>query len=487
VARPGPEVDPALAPGPSRRLTWSACLGAFVVTLSLSITNVAIPDLRADFPGASTAALSWVLNAYAIVFGAVLVPAGRWADRRGLRAAFLAGLATFAAGSVLVVVAPALTLVVAARCVQGAGGALVMPASLGLLLAATAPAQRAAVVGRWGAVTALGVAAGPSVGAFLVDEAGWRTAFVLVVVVAVVAFVTGRHVLAIGPAPQPVTVDGIGLTALVAATALASLAIVQGPSWGWASWRIVGAVAIAAVMGTVFVVRSLHHPEPVLPLDLFRFRSFSVGNAASLLFSASTGAILLTYVLFLTEVWGWSVRKAGLAMLPSPILAACTAPGIGRLAQRYGPRRFAVAGCLTAGCATGWLAWRIDQDPELFPGWLPGTMAVGLSVALTFPTLAAASVAGVPLDRLGVATAANQAFRQFGSVVGIAIVVAILGDDTSGPDALDSFHRAWLTLLGLSWTGALVAVGLRPPVAAPARRRPFLRYPTTREQPAEGS
>jgi Na+/melibiose symporter-like transporter len=198
----------------------------------------------------------------------------------------------------------------------------------------------------------------------------------------------------------------------------------------------------------------------VLPLDLFRFRSFSVGNGVSLLFSASTGAILLTYVLFLTEVWGWSIQQAGLAMLPSPILAACTAPGIGRLAQRYGPRPFAVAGCLVAGCATGWLTWRVGTDPDLLD-WLPGTTAVGLAVALTFPTMAAATVSDVPLERIGVATAANQAFRQFGSVVGVAVVVAILGDATSGPDALDAYHHAWLTLMALSWSGALVALGLR--------------------------
>jgi EmrB/QacA subfamily drug resistance transporter len=459
------DADPAadLAPAPSRRLTWSACLGAFVVTLTLSVTNVAIPDLRDEFPDASTATLSWVLNSYAIVFGALLVPAGRWGDRHGLRTVFLLGLTTFAAGSLLVAVAPVLPLVIAARAVQAASGALVMPTSLGLVLVATPPDQRAAAVGRWGSVTALGVAAGPSLGALVVDRAGWRAAFVGVAAVAVVAWAVGRRALARGRVDAgAIPVDGVGLLALVGATAAGSLAIVQGPSWGWGAPRTLAAGVVAVVFGAVFVVRSLHHPEPVLPLDLFRYRTFSVANVAAMLFSASTGAILLTYVLFLTDVWGWSVQRAGLAMVPSPVLAATTAPMIGRLAQRHGPRPFAVAGCVVVACATGWLAWRVGPEPDFLREWLPGTASVGLGIALTFPTLASASVTEIPVERLGVATGTNQAVRQLGAVVGVAVVVAVLGDETSGPDALDAFHRAWFTLFGLSLAGGFAALLLRP-------------------------
>ena len=274
-------------------------------------------------------------------------------------------------------------------------------------------------------------------------------------------------------------VDGVSLVSLVAVSAGASLAIVQGPGWGWGSWRVLGAAGAAVVLGALFVLRSLRHPEPVLPLDLFRFRSFSVANVAALLFSASSGAILLTYVLFLTDVWGWSVQRAGLAMVPSPVLAALTAPAIGRMAQRYGPRIFAVAGCLLLGGATGWLAWQVGPEPNYVGDWLPGTVSVGLAISLSFPTLAAASVADVPTERLGVATAANQAVRQFGAVVGVAVVVAILGEDTSEPGAIDSFRRAWLTLVAMSWSAAVAGLGLRPPRSrlAPVPIRPELTHP----------
>src|SRR5918994_2196974 len=310
---------------------------AFMVALDLSIVNVAFPSIRRSFPEVSTATLSWVLAAYSVVFGALLLGAGRIADRSGRRRVFLLGLLIFSAGSLLCGIAPSAWLLIVGRVVQAIGAALLMPASLALLLSATAPAARAQAVAMWGGVSALAVATGPSLGSVLIDAGGWRWAFFVNLPVALVAGIAARRIV-----PESIVggrvPDLVGVALLSAAVAALALAITQGGDWGWSSYRVVGSFVAAAVLAPIAIRRSTRHVAPAIDLDVFRSRTVVLANAATFLYSVGFFGMLLANVLFLTSVWEYSTLQAGLAITPGPLLVAALSGPAGRLAARVGYR-----------------------------------------------------------------------------------------------------------------------------------------------------
>jgi EmrB/QacA subfamily drug resistance transporter len=435
---------------------------AFMVALDLSIVNVAFPSIRQSFPDVSTAALSWVLAAYSVVFGALLLGAGRIADRSGRRRIFSLGLVIFSVGSLLCGVAPSAGLLIAGRVVQAIGAALLMPASLALLLTATPPAARPQAVAMWGGISALAVATGPSLGSVLIDAGGWRWAFFVNLPVALVAGVAVRRVV-----PESIVggriPDLVGVAVLSAAVASLALAITQGGDWGWSSSRVVGSFAVAVVLAPVAIYRSTRHPAPAIDLDVLRSRTVVLANAATFLYSVGFFGMLLANVLFLTSVWGYSTLEAGLAITPGPLLVAVLSGPSGRLAGRIGYGPVLVAGGVTF--AAGLLVYvaSVDVEAAYLTHWLPGALLVGLGVALSFPVLSAAAVAGLPQERFGIGGAINQTARQIGAVLGVAVLIAIVGTPTTPDQALDRFRVAWLV-------GAVAALGSA--VVSSFHRRP---------------
>ena len=312
------------------RLTVAVvCLGAFMGGLDLFIVNVAFPDLALDFAGADLAALSWVLNAYAIVFAALLVPAGRWADAYGRKRVFLLGLGLFTAASAACAAAPSVEALVALRVLQAVGAALLLPTSLALLLPEFPDAQRAMVVAVWAATSALAAAAGPPLGGLLV-ELSWRWVFLVNVPVGLVALVVGARVLRESRDPAGVRPDALGAVLLAMGLAALVGGIVQGPEWGWADGRVLGALAGAVVLLAVVARRCLRHPAPVVDPALLRVRSFTAALGAAVLFFAAFGAMLLASVLFLTGPWREDVLTAGL-MIGAACLSAVALAGVGRV------------------------------------------------------------------------------------------------------------------------------------------------------------
>ncbi|MGA7835734.1 MAG: DHA2 family efflux MFS transporter permease subunit [Acidimicrobiales bacterium] len=420
-------------------------LGAFMGSLDLSIVNVAFPALERAFTHDTRATLSWVLTGYAIVFGSLLVVAGRTADRLGSRRVFFFGLGVFCLGSLLCGVAPSVETLIAGRVVQGVGAAAMLPSSLGLLLGAYSKERRSQVVALWGGIGALAVATGPSLGALLITGFGWRAAFFVNLPVGVVAWLVGRRVLSnasgSGSTSSP---DYPGVVLLSGALALAVLAISEGPSWGWTSARIVVGFALGAVLLTLFLVRSLRHAEPVLDLTLFRARSFSVANGAALLYSMGFFAMLLGNILFLTSVWHYSILRAGLAITPGPLVVAVVSGPAGKLAGRYGFRRVLTVGFTVFTLGLVWYVWRVHANAEYLKVWLPGTLVVGLGIGLTFPVISAAAVSSLEATRYSVGSAVNQTARQIGGALGVAILVVILGAPNSTAAALTNFRHLWI-------------------------------------------
>src|SRR5919199_674353 len=247
-------------------------VAVFMSFLDVTIVNIAFPDIRSSFHSTSLAGLSWILNAYNIVFAALLVPAGRLADRAGRRRTFLAGLVTFLAASVAAGLAPSVPVLVAARVVQAAGAAALVPTSLALLLPEFPLQQRATATGIWGATGAVAAALGPSLGGTLVNAAGWRWVFFVNLAIGLPALVPARRPLreARGPSLGPLP-DALGV-----GVALLSLGIVKGQDWGWGGGRVLGALGAGAVALVLFAVRSARHPAPVVEPALFRTRSFAV-------------------------------------------------------------------------------------------------------------------------------------------------------------------------------------------------------------------
>ena len=438
-------------------------LGAFMASLDLSIVNVAFPALERTFRGDSAASLAWVITGYSIVFGSLLVVAGRTADRLGSRRVFFTGLAVFCLGSGLAGLAPSVPLLVAGRLVQGVGAAALLPSSLGLLLAAYPADRRSQVVAMWGGIGALAVATGPSLGAVLITGFGWRAAFFVNLPIGLAAWLVGRKVLPSlrgdGSASSP---DYPGVALLTVSLSALVLGISEGPSWGWSSPWVIGSFVAFVVLGAVFLRRSSRHAQPVLDLTLFRSRSFTVANTAALLYSMGFFAMLLGNILFLTSVWHYTILRAGLAVTPGPLVVAVVAGPAGKMAGRYGFRRVLLSGFVVFTAGLVWYATHVGVHAEYLRIWLPGTLVVGLGIGLTFPVLSAAAVSSLHPQRFAVGSAVNQTARQVGGALGIAVLVVILGTPSGALQALGNFHHLWWFAASMAAASGLVCCLLGP-------------------------
>jgi EmrB/QacA subfamily drug resistance transporter len=432
-------------------------LAVFLSVLDLFIVNIAFPDLARDFPGTELSGLSWVLTAYAILYAAVLVPAGRLGDLYGRRRLFVGGLALFTLGSALCAVAPSIQTLVAARVLQGIGAAALTPNSLGLVLPMFPPEKRSTVIGAWAGIGAVGASIAPPLGGLLV-EVSWRLIFIVNVPLGLIAIVLAlRLAPEVRDARATRLPDIAGIALLVAAVGLLTLGLTQGPHWGWDE-RVIGAFALAAVLGAVFLRRCARHPAPVVELSLLRVPAFALAGLSTLLFSAGFAGLLLGNVLFFTQVWDYPVLQAGFAFAPGPLLAATTAFTSGRLADGRQPAAFGAVGgfVFAAGCL--WFISQVGTDPAYLGEILPGQVLTGIGVGLLLPSFTATAAATLKPDQLATGIGVQTMCRQIGAALGLASWVAIVG--TPAPaDALDAFGAGWLFM---SVTAVLAGLALLP-------------------------
>jgi EmrB/QacA subfamily drug resistance transporter len=438
------------------------CTSAFIAFLDTTIVNTSFPSIAASFPEASRAQLSWVLDAYFIVIAALLVPAGGLADRLGRKRLFLFGAAAFLVTSVGCALAPTWETLVAARALQGIAAAIVAPVSLALLLPEFPAERRAAAVGLWGAAAALAAASGPPLGGLLVEVADWRWIFLVNIPFGALILVAGRRGLRESVDEQATGLpDLLGAVLTIAGLGLLALAIVEGETWGWGSAGVVGSFAASAVLLAWLVQRCLTHARPIVDPALMRIRSFRLGNLGTMLFAIAFFSQILGNILFLTSVWRYSVLSAGLAVVPGPLMTTFFAVPAGRIADRYGHRAVIVPGTIIY--AIGMVVLRsAGAVPDYLGTWLPGQSLVGIGIGLAFPALGAAAVADVPPERYGSASAVGSAFRQFGAVLGTALLVAIVGNPTTLQGALDASDRAYILGIVAALAAGVVALALRP-------------------------
>jgi EmrB/QacA subfamily drug resistance transporter len=426
--------DERVPAGPREgRSPWRAfavlAIGVFLSVLDLFIVNIAFPAIQSSFPTASLSSLSWILSAYAIVYAAVLVPAGKLADLVGRKRVFLAGLLVFLAGSALCAAAPSVDFLIGARILQAVGGAALIPTSLGLVLPLFPSQKRPVVIGLWAALAGVGAAAGPVVGGLLV-EASWRWIFLVNLPLGLFALVQSARTIPEIRDPEPGRFpDLLGSLLLIVAVASLTLGLVKGPDWSW-DGRSLGAFATSAVLLALFTLRSARHPAPVVELQLLRPPPFALSALAALLFFAAFAVLLLANVLFLTDVWHYSVTRAGFAFLPGPLTAAVVAGVSGRRGGRDGSPAIGAAGGIVFALASLWFLTRLGDEPHYLSQYLPGALVGGIGVGLVLPALTALATATLPPARLATGIGVQTTFRQIGAALGLAAFVAIAGGST---------------------------------------------------------
>ena len=439
-ARPQPITRRTVTP---RQVLGVASLGAVLAFVDATIVNVAFPDIASDFEGTSLATISWVLNAYNIVFAAFIVAAGRIADLLGRKRLFEWGIVIFTLASLLCAAAPSIGLLVAARVIQAIGAAIVVPASLALVLEAFPQRERSHGVALWSAVAALAAGLGPSLGGILVEAAGWRLVFLVNLPVGLAALMLSKRALVESRAPGRRTLpDLAGALILAAAVAALTLGIIKGDEWGWTSPGVLVSFGAALLLGAAFIERCSWHRSPMLDLGLLRIRSLAVANAVTIVAAAGFYAYVLCNVLFLTTVWGYSVLEAGLAITPGPFIAAAVARPATHLSGRLGAAPVIAVGALIWAIGVFYLVTAVGTTPDFLGEWLPAMGILGVGAGITFPVVGSTAVAEVTGGRFATATGINSIARQLGAVLGVALLVAIVGTPAPAEIAA-AFDSGW--------------------------------------------
>jgi len=459
--------QPSVRPASPWPVFWVASVATFLVSLDTTMLYSAFGALRAGFPAASAAEMSWVLNAYTVVYAAMLIPAGGLADTHGRKRVFLLGVTLFIAASALCGLAGSVSWLIAARVLQAVGAALLTPASLSIVLAAFPQSRRAVTVSLWGAVGGFAAAVGPSLGSFIVQTVGWPWAFFINLPIGALSLWWGASLLNEsdrGGARR--SVDLVGMALLVVAVGAIALAIVEADSASWSRVQVLATAGTGAIALVAFVLWARSVREPLVDLGLFRHRTYSAVNAATLTFGIAFAMMFFAFFFFMGNVWHYSQARAGLAIAPGPLTVIPVAVLTGRLAGRFGHRPFLVGGALLYAAAALWFMVVPGEQPSYLLHWLPGLLLSGASVGLVLPSLSGAAVSRLPAQHYAVGSAVNQATRQIGSVIGVAIIVLLLGHGTV---QRSDFNTVYALHIGLALlTAALCAMVNTRPAPKPA-------------------
>lgn len=431
-ARPLPEVSRASSPTPlgtaapdPRRWLGLLALSISVLTVIMTSTsvNLALPAIGGAF-GVSVSNLTWVIDAYSLALGALTLPGGILGDIFGRRRMYLIGLAIFSLGALSGSAAPGLGLLIASRVAMGVGAALVLPGTLSLISAMFVGRERATAIGLWGGMNGLGLAIGPVLGGAMVEYVDWRAVFwVNVPLVLIAFFMVPRYVPAVAPRPGKHYLDVRGGLSITAALVSLIVALIQGPSWGWTNSLTLGCFGLAAVLLAAFVAIEAIAAHPMVPLHLFRSRTFCAANLAATAMMLGILGCFFFLSLFLQEVLGFSALRTGLAYLPLAIFIVILAPLAGRLSARFGPRLPMATGLLCLAAGVLWVS-RVDGNSG-YSNLIGGLLLAGAGLGLASPPISNAAISSVPPAFAGAASGVTNMFRQVGGSVGVALLTAL--------------------------------------------------------------
>jgi EmrB/QacA subfamily drug resistance transporter len=443
-------------------MTLVACvLGSSIALLDATIVNVALPAIERNLGGGLTTQ-QWVVDAYALTLGALILVGGSLGDVFGEKRVFALGVGAFGVTSLGCALAPTAGVLIGLRALQGVAGALLTPAALAVIIATFSLEERGAAIGTWTAWGGIATIAGPLAGGALVVWASWRWIFLVNLPLVAITLALVVRFVAPSDAARGRKVDVPG--AVLAALGLAGpvFALIEQPRLGWGSPAVIAALVAGAALLAAFVARERSARDPMLPLALFARHNFSVGNVETLAMYSGLSVLFFLLSLYLQEVAGWSPTHAGLATLPTTIVMFMLSKRFGRLADRLGPRLFMGAGPLVAGAGL-LLFLRLGHNVSFTRGLLPALLVFALGLSMTVAPLTATVLAGVSEGQAGIASAVNNAVARVAGLAGVAALGPLIGPRLS----VSTFHLALGAAAGLLAVAGLLGAVL---VENPPRR-----------------
>jgi EmrB/QacA subfamily drug resistance transporter len=461
------------APETRKWFTLAAvAFGLFMIMLDNTVVNVALPSIQRDLQ-ADLSELEWIVTGYALTFAALMLIGGKVADAYGRRLIFVVGIAVFTLASLWCGLATSGEMLIAARVVQGAGAALMNPATLSIIAATFPPRERGTAIGIWAGVSALALAIGPLTGGLITEHLDWSWIFFVNVPVGILGIAASFLFIDESRDETHERLDIPGLATSAIGLFSLTYALIEANTYGWGSARIVGAFAVAALALVAFVLLERHQRAPMLPLELFKNRTYTGSNTVILLVALAMFGVFFFVSLYMQNILGYSAVEAGAAFLPMTLLIVVIAPLAGRMTDRIGSRAFMTIGMALLAVQLLYFS-RLGSDAtywELLPAMIIG----GVGMASTMTPSAAAATRSVPVDKAGVGSAVLNAFRQVGGSMGIAIMGAIMASHASGarpqPGAtldpaqvaafkdsfMEGFHSALMVGALIAFAGAIVA------------------------------
>lgn len=454
------EPNLAFESGAGRWLLAVAVLGSGITFLDSTVVNVALPKIGEDL-NAGTSSLQWIVNGYLLTLASLILLGGSLGDRYGRRRVFILGTLLFTAASALCAAAPSAGLLIAARLLQGIGGALLTPGSLALIEASFRPADRARAIGAWSGLGGVATALGPLLGGYLIGAVSWRAIFLINLPLGLfVAAMAARH------APETMDVEAAGgpldlRGAVLAALGLAgtTYALIEAPEKGGSA-----AILVAAVGGVLalvlFFAGERRSANPMLPLGIFSSRQFSAANAVTFVVYAALGGFFFLLVAFLQISMGYTPIEAGSASLPVTFLMLALSARAGELAQRIGPRLPLTLGPLVIAAGLLWIS-RIEPGDSYLTSILPPIVVFGLGLTLVVAPVTATVLAAAPARNSGIASGVNNAVARVAGLLAVAVlplIAGITGSDFYDPAKMaDGFQMAMVACAVLAAAGGVLA------------------------------
>jgi EmrB/QacA subfamily drug resistance transporter len=442
-------------------------LGSAMAQLDATVVGIAQPAIGKEFH-AQIAGLQWVSAGYLLTVAGLILLAGALCDRFGRRKIFVIGVAWFAVASLICAIAPNIGLLIAARMLQGVGGALLTPGSLAILEASFAPLERGRVIGAWSGLGGVATALGPFVGGFLITAVSWRLIFLINLPIAVaVIFISIRHVPETKDPDATGYIDIAGSALTVLALVGISYGLIQGSSGNWSSPVVLGALVVGVVALVVFVVVELHVRAPIVPLDIFKSRQFSATNGVTLLIYGMLGGMFFLLPIELQQVSHYSPTAAGASLLPITLMLFALSSQSGALSARIGPRLQMSVGPITVAAGLALFA-RINAGGNYLIEVLPAVLVFGFGLAITVAPLTATAMSSAPAERSGLASAVNNTVARTGSLLAVALlpaVAGITGDSYLHPPVFETGfqHAAFIAAVICAAGGVLAFATIRNP------------------------
>ena len=460
------------------RLGWTLALTSlafFMVGFDALVVLTALPAIQRDL-GASLDSLQWSVNAYSLAWAASITTAVALGDRYGRRRWFAIGLTMFAVASGICALAPNIEILVAARVAQGIGAGLIMPLSLTILTSAFGPERRGTIVGIWGGIAGIAVAAGPLIGGAITQNLTWHSVFWLNVPLGILAALLSLRQLSESVGP-PTQLDLFAVAFISGSAVGIVLGLVRGSALGWASAATIATLGGGLVLMVCFVAWELRAPAPMLPMRLFRSVRFSAANTTGFFQSGAVfGGIFLVTQYFQLAV-GNSPVETGLRLLPWTGAPLLFSPLAGALSDRLGRRPLLVSGMLAQAASFAWFAWLASASVEYWRLAIPMALT-GLGVAMVLPVAPTAALSAVEREDIGKASGVNSTLQRFGGAFGVAVATSVFAayGSLNSPTAFIAGFRPSVTVIaGLAVLGALAAFGVgNAPAVAPVSSVPDL-------------